>query len=457
LNKPHQFHQAIDWNLDQYGKLWAYNLNYFDFLNQENILLTEGFLLIKDYIKNDDSLRDGKEAYPISLRGINWIKFLAKNDINDSDVNQILYTDYQILLNNIEYHLLGNHLLENGFSLFFGAYYFKDEKLYQQASKILKEELKAQLLNDGAHFELSPMYHQILLKRLLDCIKLATLNSWKSDGLVDFFKGRAVEMLSWLEAITLKNGDVPMVNDATFGIAPTSEQLFKYAKNIGLTWEERYLKDSGYRIFKTGVYELFIDVGQVGPDYQPGHAHSDTFNFELYVGGKPIIVDTGTSTYEKNQIRQKERATASHNTVKIGQYEQTQVWGGFRVAKRARITYLKESLNQVIATHDGYSNIGVLHTRKFQSKEKCISIFDELSKTPQEDCIAFFHFHPNVNTFEVLEDSILVNEQIKIRFKGNILSIDEEFYQYALGFNKTKKAMKIKVNFKTKLETNIEL
>ena len=27
---------------------------------------------------------------------------------------------------------------------------------------------------------------------------------------------------------------------------------------------------------ETNNYELFIDVGNVGPDYQPGHAHSDT-------------------------------------------------------------------------------------------------------------------------------------------------------------------------------------
>ena len=46
-------------------------------------------------------------------------------------------------------------------------------------------------------------------------------------------------------------------------------------------------------------YELFIDVGNIGPDYQPAHAHSDTFNFELIKGDNPIFVDTGISTYEK--------------------------------------------------------------------------------------------------------------------------------------------------------------
>ena len=82
---------------------------------------------------------------------------------------------------------------------------------------------------------------------------------------------------------------------------------------------------------------MFIDFGKIGPSYQPGHAHSDTFNFELIKNGNPFIVDTGVSTYEKNERRQIERSTSSHNTITIGDYEQSEVWGGFRVAKRAKI------------------------------------------------------------------------------------------------------------------------
>ena len=37
LNIPHDFSDKIDWNYRSYGKLWTYNLNYFDFLNQEEM------------------------------------------------------------------------------------------------------------------------------------------------------------------------------------------------------------------------------------------------------------------------------------------------------------------------------------------------------------------------------------------------------------------------------------
>ena len=185
LNISHSFSDRINWNFNQFGKLWTYNLNYFDFLNQENISKEIGLQLIQDFIKNDALLKDGKEPYPISLRGVNWVKFLSKNTIKDSKINKILYQHYFILLKNLEYHLLGNHLLENAFSLLFGAYYFQDEELYNKSMNLLISELNEQVLKDGAHFELSPMYHQIILCRLLDCVQLIKLNTeWKKDDLL---------------------------------------------------------------------------------------------------------------------------------------------------------------------------------------------------------------------------------------------------------------------------------
>ena len=165
LNLEHDFKDKIDWNFSSYGKLWTYNLNYFGFLNQK-----DDVRLIYDFIEKIPFAKDGLEPFPISLRAVNWIKFLTKYDISDSAINDSLYAQYYILLDNLEYHLLGNHLLENGFSLIFGGYYFNDDNLKNIGKKILYDELNEQILSDGAHFELSPMYHQLMLFRLLDVI-----------------------------------------------------------------------------------------------------------------------------------------------------------------------------------------------------------------------------------------------------------------------------------------------
>lgn len=455
LNFPHTFSSQIDWNYNAFGKLWTYNINYFDFLNQTTITTEKGLELIKDYINNDMVLKDGKEPYPISLRGINWVKFLGENSISEEEVDQTLYNHYQILLNNLEHHLLGNHLLENGYSLFFGAYYFSDETLYKKASEILIEELTEQVLNDGAHFELSPMYHQILLHRLLDCIRLIAMNPWKEDGVGSFLKETALKMLSWLDNVTFSNGNIPMVNDCAYGIAPTSKQLFDYAEKLGLKWSKCKLSDSGYRKFQQTNYELFVDVGNVGPTYQPGHAHSDTFNFELYVNGKPVIIDTGTSTYEKNALRQQERETAAHNTVKIGNKEQSQVWGGFRVAKRAKVNMLKDDQSQVKAEHDGYKSYGATHTRSFTIEASQIIIEDVVSNGIKLKQIAFFHFHPSIKSIEVLENTVKLSEEnITIVF-DKTSSIEILSSEYATGFNQREQSQKIAVSFQQNLKTQI--
>ena len=456
LNISNSFSGKIDWNFNKYGKLWTYNLNYFDFLNQENISKETGIILIKDYVNNNSFLKDGKEPYPISLRGINWVKFLSLNQIKDEFINNTLYHHYCILLKNLEYQLLGNHLLENAFSLLFGAYYFQDEILYIKSKKLLIRELNEQILRDGGHYELSPMYHQLIFTRLLDCIQLIQLNTnWKQDNLIVFLLEIAQRMNSWLQNITYRNGDIPMVNDATFNIASDSSQLFTYSEGLGVQNTNIKLSDSGYRKIKFNNYELFIDVGNIGPDYQPGHAHSDTFSFELYKKNIPIIIDSGISTYDKNALRQKERGTSSHNTVQLEGLEQTNVWGGFRVSKRAKIVYLYESKNFIKASHNGYFNYVGLHYRSFLFNNNSINIIDTFSKKSSTKKFANFHLHNKINVKLIEENIIQLNNDIKIMFNSESIKIKS--YYLSKGFNKRIKSNKITVCFYNNLKTTIYL
>ena len=458
LNISHSFSYKINWNFNQFGKLWTYNLNYFDFLNQENISKETGLRLIQDFINNDALLKDGKEPYPISLRVINWVKFLSKNQVKDELINNTLYFHYCILFKNLEYHLLGNHLLENAFSLLFGAYYFQDEELYNKSKDLLISELNEQVLKDGAHFELSPMYHQIMLFRVLDSIQLIRLNNWKDDDLLLFLEDTASKMLSWLKEVTFNNGDIPMVNDSAFGIAPLTEELLNYGKYLGLEINKVKLFDSGYRMIKNEKYELFMDVGDIGASYQPAHVHSDIFNFVLYVKNQPFIVDTGVSTYEKNKVRQLERGTSSHNTVIINNQEQTQVWGGFRVAKRAKVISLEETNNTVNSTHSGYKNLDISHTRNFLTNKNSIIIKDYITKQTTYKQIAYFHFHPSITELSIDNLKVFIqNKEIEIFFKGINISIQKEYYNFAAGFNKTEKAIKLKILFESNLETVINI
>ncbi|PHS36973.1 MAG: hypothetical protein COB07_11645 [Sulfurovum sp.] len=454
LNFSAIFKESIDWNYLSYGKLWTYNLTYFDYLQQKDMTQEIGLILINDFIDKFTSVTDGLMPFPISLRGINWIKFLSNHNIIDPKVNDSLYAQYYILMDNVEYHILGNHLLENGFSLLFAAYYFQDEEFYIKAKKILREELEEQILQDGAHFELSPMYHQIMLLRVLDCINLIQNNNWKNQELLKLLISKAEIMLGWLNTIVYENGDIPLLNDSANKIAPTSEDLNDYAFRLKVKTRKIKFSSSGYRKIKNHNYEMIIDVGNIGPDYIPGHAHSDTFNFILYIDGNPFIVDTGLSTYETNTRRTLERSTASHNTVVIDNTDQSEVWGGFRVARRAKIIHLKESENYIEATHNGYKQMGVWHTRKFTTYEDSIVIEDSIDGSGKHQGIAYLHFYPGL--LPKIKDNkiIILDTEITI---SNVESLKIEAYEYAPEFNKLIDAFKVKIIFSDNLKMEIKI
>ena len=454
LNLTHRFDEKIDWNFSEFGKLWTYNLNYFDFLMQPNMSRERGLELIEEFIGDIRNIKDGLEPFPVSLRGINWIKFLSKHKIENKSIDSSLKAQYAVLQDNLEYHLLGNHLLENGFSLLFGAYYFRDEKMYAKAKEILTEELEEQILKDGAHFELSPMYHQIMLFRVLDCINLVKNSDWKSAELLEMLSEKASIMLGWLKKMKFTDGTVPLLNDSAQKIAPTPEELEEYAGLLGVETVEKPLGDSGYRVYEKGNYKIVADVGRIGPDYIPGHAHSDTFSFVLYVKGTPLIVDTGTSTYETNERRFAERSTSAHNTVMLDGMEQSEVWGGFRVARRAYVFDLKESEKSIKACHDGYkSRLNAIHEREFVFNEKCIRISDKIVSNSPHDARFFLHFHPGIKP--VVEKDKIVCENAAILVKNADIAMSDYFY--APEFNTLQKAAVAELSFEKEMEIEIIL
>ncbi len=451
LNIQHDFHNRIDWNISDYGKLWAYNLNYFDYLNQHAITLNEATATLNSFVENRANLIEGTEPYPISVRGINWIKYFIAHEVRDDRYNSLLYSHYQLLSRNLEFHLLGNHLLENGFSLLFASVYFNDLRFGKIANKILRSELEEQILVDGAHFELSAMYHNLILFRLLDCINLLKNSSPEKSDLISFLHEKAAAMLGWIQAVTFRNGEFPMVNDSAFGIAPGTSVLVDYARRLGITGKVTRLESCGYRMIRFADIELFLDVGHIGPDYIPGHAHSDTFNFLLYKNAVPVIVDTGTSTYENNGRRRLERSTKSHNTVIVGDKEQSEVWGSFRVAERAKIVKLDERRNCIQATHDGFKSEGVFHERKWQWSDEKLEMYDLLSGN-SKTATAYLHFHPDQKVR--LSENTISTAEITIRFEG-AQTIDLVTYEFAIGFNKLRTSVKAKVAFQKELVTTI--
>ena len=143
-------------------------------------------------------------------------------------------------------------------------------------------------------------------------------------------------------------------------------------------------------------------VGPVGPDYIPAHAHADTLNFELALFGHRLIVDSGVSTYQKDAERQYQRSTKAHNTVSIGDIDSSEVWGGFRVGRRARPfdMVIKESDvgTEISCAHDGYVWLPgkPIHKRTWRLGDGTLKISDTVGNAATK-AIARLHFHPDAS------------------------------------------------------------
>lgn len=445
LNIKHLFPSKVDWEIMDHGKLWQYNLCYFGFLNSE-ISKEEGLHFINDFINSINALESALEPYPTSLRIINWIRFISKYQIADSRITDSLFEQTDILSKKIEYHIMGNHILENAFSLYMAGVFFKDTKLICKGRSLIIRQLNEQIMNDGAHFEQSAMYHQIMLFRLLECIDVLDSNERIKEELMT----HATKMLGWLNSISFKAGDIPLVNDAAKGIAPSTKELNQFAGLLGIGSESRSLGESGYRMYRKKHYECLIDVGGIAAVYQPGHTHADALSFILYINNKPILVDTGTSTYSVGSRRQTERSTFSHNTVSVGSKNQSNVWGGFRVAQRAKVKVFKEiEGEQISACHSGYK---AKHTRTFNFGAQ-IKIIDTY-ELKNEICVAHFHFHPDVSVQIIKNKLVFIEGEILFE---NALTINNRDFYYAEGFNQLTISKKIEVSFSGALSSFITI
>ena len=227
-----------------------------------------------------------------------------------------------------------------------------------------------------------------------------------------------------------------------------------YAKELNININKIELCESGFWKFKGKNHEIVIDVANISPSYTPGHSHADTFNFELYVNNKPIIVDSGTSTYNICQEREYQRSTKAHNTVTVNDENSSQVWSGFRVAKRANVTMNTDKCNYLSATHNGYRNYKVLHNRSWQNKKDEIEIKDILIGQKVTGKL-FLHLHPDVNLKEN-NNCFLINKNIEISFsdykKIRILNST-----YSPEFNHTITKKTLEVTFETKITTTIKI
>lgn len=454
LNKEHDFGSSIDWNFGAHGQLWNIRLNSLEYLSHAETTKEDGTALLNSMISEIKKNKTRFDAHCASLRIINAIKFCSRYEIDQTAINDFLFAQALYVRKNSELHLRNNHLLENGFALLFASHYFNQEKLYQFAAKILTRSIEQQILPDGAHFELCPMYHLWVVNRMLESLQILRSSTFHAKDLLELIDAKLKLMLGWIVQMQFGNGSLPAINDSAEGYGPGVQAILKSACDLGLKASIHSLKESGFRKFKNRHFEMLVDVNGLTPSEAPGHSHADTFHFILHVFGDPLIIDTGVSTYELSQTRLYERSTAAHNTVTVKDLNQSELYGVFRAGRRAKVKLTKISPKELEASHDGYKHIGVKHTRHFAFENDEIVITDTITSKQPIKCSAYLHLDKKNRL--VQKGNELFSSFASIQFENSSdVTLSENFY--AVTFGKRLPCYVVKSDFTDKLVTRIKL
>jgi hypothetical protein len=442
LNMKYSFEKEINWNFNEYGKLWNYNLQYFSYLLDEEIPVDERLQLLRDFSINLLENKVVLEPYPVSLRIVNIFQFHNRHPLKDEVIIRSVLMQINYLENNLEFHILANHLLENALAIFISAIYINDIRLLKKSAKLLEKQLQVQILNDGGHYECSPMYQSILLSRLLLAIDISINSKIFSTEVVLMLKENVSKMLSWISSFSFPDNSWALMNDAATGIAPVNSQLFSAAKHLNIGVINGGLKESGFRKLNGTNWEMIVKIGEVLPSYQPGHVHADILSFCLWVEGKQVIVDSGTSTYTISKQRIKERSTSAHNTVSISGINQSDVWSGFRVGKRAEVVLLQDKPDILEAIVYFQGNKYANHKRTFKVFDNKLEIFDEVDFKQSDKHNLIF------GTLNLSNDVYVTTEGPNLRLNDNVLIqsdslLSTTFSEYAISFNELIKSKKI--------------
>lgn len=423
-----------DWNAPGQPRLWRYNLHYFDWLWS---LLPDGVpewaaarRLTLDWIERHPPARGacGWEPYPTSLRLMNWALLFGLRHraltAGDSEFRAVLLESIGRqtgwLERNLETHIQANHLLENLAALACVASVFEGsdrDALLARTLPRLRRELAEQILADGMHYERSPMYHLRVLWLM------EVLTQVGRPELACLAMEPARRMRAALVHLRHPDGAIAQFNDAAPGIYadrwPGGE--------VAGAWS---LPSAGYYGYRggTGNY-LIVDAGPIGPDHQPGHAHADLLSFELSLGGRRVITDTGIGSYEPGPGRLADRSTAAHNTVEIEGRDSVEVWGSFRVGRRVVPTVLvwepgADGLT-LTAEHRGFDHLAcrAVHRRAFEWRADSLVIRDEVAVIKAARMCSRIHLAPGVKVR--VEDRVVHGELEGRSFRVEVMGSGE--------------------------------
>lgn len=298
------------------------------------------------------------------------------------------------------------------------------------ALKRLERQLATQVMDDGVHWEQSPMYHNEVLHCCLEVLRLADRyheavspeivrrtkamahadRCWQKPDGKQFAGGDSdsTDIRDILTASALQFKDSILKSGAFSRL--DYESIWDYGQAAALTYEALeaknpeetliWQKESGNWYLRSGwgrgADYLHVCCGGLGG----GHGHFDKLHMDLVVNGEDFLIDSGRYTYVEGQARYRLKSAAAHNTVTVDGQEYMHcidAWGvsGLGLAANAGSCTQKGIYTYIQCAHAGYMEQGVLVNRRILAiGTKIYIICDEFYGAGAHRYDQHFHIAP---------------------------------------------------------------
>lgn len=304
----------------------------------------------------------------------------------------------------------------------------ENEAYTEKACRYLRDGLHIQVMDDGMHWEMSPMYHNEVLMACLEVLRLAAI--WGDFPFSGEEKGIIEKMARVTLALKTPSGCQPMTGDSDdtdvrdllsqaalilgdgrlkaggfprldyesiwlFG--PEGAKAYQEIKAEPLTPGLTFLPDSGQAVMRSGWGEednwLYFVNGPLGG----GHGHQDKLHMGLWLEGEEVLQDSGRHTYKDSPLRYRLKSAKAHNVPML--------WG--KEYAKSKDTWMYEALPQCFPNrvnrqgeylfleglHGGYAPQGITVQRRIVAVSfDLFAVCDTFLGSMPEEIIQSFHF-----------------------------------------------------------------
>lgn len=238
--------------------------------------------------------------------------------------------------------------------------------------RLLSEEISRQILPDGSHVTRNP---DLLVELMLDMLPLKQCFKSRERRPPDAIMNALRRIPAMLRFLRLGDGSLARFNGVSVASPAGLATVLAYDDRQEIL--PGLAPNALYARLSRGNIVVLMDVGAPPPLDCATHAHAGCLSFEMSAGTRAIFVNGGAPGAAEASWRAQARATASHNTLCLGETSSSQIVQDKRLVEllgsppirgpntvEARVFEADGAL-EAMGSHDGYrAQFGLIHTRR---------------------------------------------------------------------------------------------